>query len=123
MMDNLSSRRLRGMALLLAAFITAGAIGAAEPSWEDIEKTARGQAVYWNGWGGDEKINAYIAWVGDQVKDRYGIVLHHVKVADIAEDVYKRQALKLFSEVTCFSKNSSMATEKLYRFLISSRHV
>ena len=94
MMDNLSSRRLRGMALLLAAFITAGAIGAAEPSWEDIEKTARGQAVYWNGWGGDEKINAYIAWVGDQVKDRYGIVLHHVKVADIAETVSRILAEK-----------------------------
>jgi putative thiamine transport system substrate-binding protein len=43
--------------------------------------------VYWNAWGGDEQINAYIAWVGEQVADRYGIELVHVKLTDTAEAV------------------------------------
>src|SRR3546814_3731803 len=50
-------------------------------------KVAEGQAVYWNAWGGDARVNAYIAWVGDQVKERYRITLHHVKLADTADAV------------------------------------
>ena len=29
---------------------------------------ARGQTVYWNAWGGDERTNSFIAWVGDEVQ-------------------------------------------------------
>ncbi len=36
--------------------------------WADTLADARGQTVYWNAWGGDEQINAYIAWVGEQVQ-------------------------------------------------------
>lgn len=77
---------------LLALFITTGAT--ADPTWEDTEKTARGQTVYWNAWGGDDKVNAYIAWVGEQVKERYDITLQHVKVSDIAETVSRILAEK-----------------------------
>jgi putative thiamine transport system substrate-binding protein len=43
--------------------------------------------VYWNAWGGDEQINAYIAWVGEQARARYGVELVHVKLTDTAEAV------------------------------------
>ena len=87
-------RLLPGLTLLLALLTVAGGARATEPSWEAIEKTARGQTVYWNGWGGDEKVNAYIAWVGEQVKNRHGITLQHVKVTDIAETVSRILAEK-----------------------------
>src|SRR3546814_12263054 len=53
----------------------------------EVLKVAEGQAVYWNAGGGDARVNAYIAWVGDQVKERYRITLHHVKLADTADAV------------------------------------
>ena len=37
-------------------------------AWDETLAEARGQTVYWNAWGGDEQINAYIAWVGEQVR-------------------------------------------------------
>lgn len=80
--------------LLWVSLAVAGLAGATEPSWEEIEKTARGQTVYWNGWGGDDKVNAYIAWIGEQVKARYGVTLQHVKVTDIAETVSRILAEK-----------------------------
>ena len=80
--------------LLFAALLRVGSASAAEPSWAEIEKAARGQTVYWNGWGGDEKTNAYIGWVGEQVKERYGITLNYVKVADVGETVSRVLAEK-----------------------------
>jgi putative thiamine transport system substrate-binding protein len=38
------------------------------PAWEQITAQARGQTVFWNVWAGDEKTNAFIAWVGERVK-------------------------------------------------------
>lgn len=55
--------------------------------WEEIAAAADGQTVYWNAWGGDERINAYIAWVGDQVREHYGVTLQHVKLGDTADAV------------------------------------
>ncbi len=55
--------------------------------WTTIEAEARGQTVYFNAWAGSETINAYIAWVGQQVKARYAITLEHVKVSDTTEVV------------------------------------
>ncbi len=95
MMERWANGWLRGcLILLLAALSAAGKATVAAPSWDEIEKSARGQTVYWNAWGGDEKINAYIAWVSEQVKDRYGVTLQHVKVADIAESVSRILAEK-----------------------------
>jgi putative thiamine transport system substrate-binding protein len=79
-----------GLALLLAAptaEVTAG-------SWETTLARARGQTVYWNAWAGDEQINAYIAWIGGRVRERFGIELVHVKVADTAETVTRVVAEK-----------------------------
>ncbi|MEZ7816065.1 MAG: hypothetical protein QMB19_09880, partial [Burkholderiaceae bacterium] len=70
---------------LMTANIASAATGA--QSWSDIEKNAKGQTVYLNAWGGGERINAYLRWVGEQVQTQYGVKLVHVKVADIAETI------------------------------------
>jgi hypothetical protein len=65
---SLAARLARlGCAALLA--IATGATAAPETrSWEAISAAARGQTVYWNAWAGDERTNAFIAWVGDEVR-------------------------------------------------------
>lgn len=84
--------RLLFNAVLLAALGMAPLAGArAEAAgtgdWAEVMAAADGQTVYWNAWGGDERVNAYIRWVGDQVKERYGVTLKHVKLADTADAV------------------------------------
>lgn len=56
---------------------------------------ARGQVVYFNAWGGDQRINDYISWVAEEVANRFGITLHHVKLADTAEAVSRVLAGKI----------------------------
>ncbi|MBV6632386.1 MAG: ABC transporter substrate-binding protein [Alphaproteobacteria bacterium] len=66
-----------------------------QPSdWPAVEAAAEGQTVYWNAWGGEGRINDYIAWVGEQVKARYGVTLEHVKLSDTAEAVSRVLAEK-----------------------------
>ncbi len=48
---------------------------------------AKGQEVYFNAWGGDQRINDYIAWAGAEIERRFGVKLIHVKLADTAEAV------------------------------------
>ena len=90
-------RRLPLFSMLLAALATAiglcgGAKGAEtqatlDRSWPEIVAAAKGQTVYWNAWGGDERINSYISWVGDQVREEYGVSVEQVKLADTADAV------------------------------------
>jgi putative thiamine transport system substrate-binding protein len=80
--------------LTIAALTLITLAGARADAWDDTLAQARGQTVYWNAWGGDEQINAYIAWVGEQVADRYGIELVHVKLTDTAEAVGRLVAEK-----------------------------
>lgn len=54
-------------------------------NWKTITQKAKGQDAYFNAWGGSQEINDYLRWVSDQVKQKYDINLHHVKVTDIAE--------------------------------------
>jgi len=56
-------------------------------NWEGIRSVAKGQAVHFNAWGGDQRINDYIAWAGNEVKERAGVEVRHVKLADTAEAV------------------------------------
>src|SRR6187200_2806649 len=81
-------------ALFALAFCALAAGPAAADSWTDTLTEARGQTIYWNAWGGDEQINAYIAWVGQQVQARFGIQLNHVKLTDTAEAVARVVAEK-----------------------------
>ncbi len=63
-------------------------------NWATVLAEADGQTVYFNAWGGDDAINAYIAWVGDEVEARFGVTLKHVKLADTAEAVTRVLAEK-----------------------------
>ena len=67
---------------------------ASATQWDDILAEARGQTVYFNGWGGADPINDYIRWAGDQVELRYGVTVKHVKVTDIGEVVSRILAEK-----------------------------
>ncbi len=62
--------------------------------FEDAAAAARGQTVYFNAWGGNERINAYIAWAGERVRALHGVRLRHVKLADTAEAVARVLAEK-----------------------------
>jgi putative thiamine transport system substrate-binding protein len=64
------------------------------PAWEEIVAQARGQTVFWNAWAGDEKTNAFIGWVGEQVKAKYGVSVQHVRLKDTAEAVTRVVAEK-----------------------------
>lgn len=62
--------------------------------WADVEHQAQGQSLYWNAWGGDSNVNAYIDWVGDQLEQRWDIELVHVKLDDTAAAVSRVLAEK-----------------------------
>ena len=64
------------------------------PAWSDVLAKARGQTVHWNAWAGDEKTNAFVAWVGDEAEKRYGVKVVHVKLKDTAEAVQRVVAEK-----------------------------
>jgi len=88
---------MRWTAGLVAVFLftlATPAVAQQELDWGQVTQKARGQEVFWNAWGGDERINAYIAWVGKRVKAEYGVTLRHVKLADTAEAVRKVLAEK-----------------------------
>ncbi len=55
--------------------------------WADILREGSGQTVAFHAWGGDERINAFIAWAGAQARVLYGVQLRHVKLRDAAEPV------------------------------------
>jgi putative thiamine transport system substrate-binding protein len=86
--------------LLAAAAATALATPAAwaqEPSpkdWNAVLAAAKGQTVYWNAWGGEQRINDYITWVGQQTVTKYGVKVEQVKLSDTAEAVSKVVAEK-----------------------------
>lgn len=80
-------RIIAGLALTPAL---AGKTFAAE--WDSVLSSAKGQTVYWHAWGGDPKINAFIAWVGEQAAARHGVTLEHVKLASTADAVARVQS-------------------------------
>lgn len=79
---------MRTIALLASiGFVLSSASAFAADTWEETLAKAKGQTVYWNAWGGDERTNAFIAWAGEQVKARYGVSIQQVKLTDTAEAV------------------------------------
>ena len=69
-------------------------MSAEQPDWQDVETEGKHQEVYFNAWGGDGQINAYIQWAADQVKAKYGIHLVHVKLSDTSDAVSRVLAEK-----------------------------
>ncbi|MGI9507860.1 MAG: ABC transporter substrate-binding protein, partial [Geminicoccaceae bacterium] len=88
------------MVRLLITLFSTFALGMAplkaadQSSWDAVLAEAEGQTVYFNAWGGDEIINGYIAWVGAEASERFGVTLKHVKLADTAEAVTRVLAEK-----------------------------
>ena len=78
----------RDFIFLTTALVAAPwARGQTPAAWESLLGKARGQTVYWNAWAGDEKTNAFIAWIGEQVKSKYGVNLVHTRLKDTSEAV------------------------------------
>jgi putative thiamine transport system substrate-binding protein len=72
----------------LALVVSAARAGGQDPAdWPAVLEEARGQTVYFHAWGGEPRINDYIAWAGAEVAERYGVRVLHVKVSDTAEVV------------------------------------
>ena len=89
--------------LFLAILLACGASNAlAAPAptspdlmnWPSIVQQAHGETVYFNAWGGDPQVNAYIQWASGVLKQRYDITLKQVKVANIAETTQRLLAEK-----------------------------
>ena len=71
--------------LFFLALILANPVAA--QTWDEVARAARGQTVYWYAWGGAQVTNDFIAWTAEQVGDRYGVDLRHVKINDTATAV------------------------------------
>lgn len=54
-------------------------------NWGEILEKARGQTVYWKAWAGSQADNDYIQWTAEQVGERFGVDLRHVKITNPAE--------------------------------------
>ena len=80
--------------LLAAALVLAATAAQADAAWDAVLARAKGETVYWNAWGGDERTNAFIAWVGDQLHARYGVDVKQVKLTDTGEAVARIVAEK-----------------------------
>ncbi len=90
--------RIRGygvMAVLTCMLLVQPFLSVAdEVEWQAIEKKAKGQTVYFNGWGGSDAVNDYLRWAGAEVKKRYDVEIKHVKVTDIGEVISRILAEK-----------------------------
>lgn len=79
--------------VMLFTFSTSAAVSASAEedavphNWQDITAEARGQTVYFHGWGGSAEANRYMRWAATQLLEEYGVRLRHVRVADIRESV------------------------------------
>ncbi len=81
---------LRILAATFAALAWLSAARAEMPdpeNWDAVLAEAKGEAVYFHAWGGEPRINDYIAWTGKIVAERFGVRVVHVKVSDTAEVV------------------------------------
>ena len=90
-MDRRSVLRLgasSGVAALFAPLMARAA------DWQTVLAAARGQTVYFHAWGGDPKINAFIAAVGAEALARHGVAVEHVKLAATADAVARVVAEK-----------------------------
>ena len=85
----------------LATGVAGGSLpGQAEPGgWDQILRDGRRQEVFFHAWGGDERINAFIAWAAARVRGLYGVQLHHVKLPDPHEAVARVAAEKAAGRV------------------------
>lgn len=79
---------------LVATMISAAAAEPDPRDWRSVLAAARGQTVYFHAWGGETRINDYIAWAGGEAQKRFGVTVRHVKVAETAAVVARVLAEK-----------------------------
>jgi putative thiamine transport system substrate-binding protein len=77
----------RAFLMATAALLAQPGFAATPADWSGVLTAAKGQTVYWHAWGGDPKINDFIAWVGDLAQSRHGVAIEHVKLASTADAV------------------------------------
>lgn len=77
------------LSILFIAGLINSAFATDVSDWASIEENAKGQTVYFNAWGGAQNINDYITWAGNQIEERYGVSVVHVKLDDTANAVAK----------------------------------
>jgi putative thiamine transport system substrate-binding protein len=94
-----SLSRRRSLALLAVAAAAPALRAQTGTAWSTIEAAARGQKVFFNAWGGSERTNAYLQWVGAEAGRRFGIELQHVKLTDTAEAVKRVRSEKAAGRV------------------------
>jgi putative thiamine transport system substrate-binding protein len=90
-------RILRAVFLLPLLGLSAWNVALAHPaprSWSQALSQAKGETVYFNAWGGDPKINAFIAWAAGRLQTDYGVILRQVKLSDTGEAVARVLAEK-----------------------------
>lgn len=75
------------MRLTLTAAALALLTTPALADWSQTLEAARGQTVYWNAWGGDERTNAFITWAGQETERLYGVRIQHVRLSSTSEAV------------------------------------
>lgn len=63
-------------------------------AWDTQLERAKGQTVYFNAWGGSDRINSYLEWAASEIKSQFDVELQHVKIGDIAEVVGQLEAAK-----------------------------
>ena len=57
-------------------------------NWDSVLAAARGQTVNWYIWGGSDSINAFVDnFYGKALKERYGITLNRIPIADTVDAV------------------------------------
>lgn len=72
---------------LILSLLASVATPALAENWENVLATAKGQTVYFNAWGGDERTNSFIAWADQELSARYGVHVEQVKLSDTAEAI------------------------------------
>ncbi|MFO1174652.1 MAG: ABC transporter substrate-binding protein [Paracoccaceae bacterium] len=86
--------------LLLASLLALSGLPVRAGTWQDTVAAARGQTVYFNAWGGDERTNGFIVWADQQLSAAYGVHVQQVKLADTAEAVTRVLAEKAAGKAT-----------------------
>ncbi len=81
------NRRDFGRLVLGFPFAATLARPAFAADWAATLAAAKGQTVYWHAWGGDPKINDFIAFVGTEAQARHDVTLVHVKLAATSDAV------------------------------------
>ncbi len=89
-----------GIAAILPSLSRSSFAAGPQLDWAGTLAKARGQTIHFNAWGGDQRINDYIAWAGAEVKARAGVEVRHVKLADTAEAVSRIVAEKAAGQAT-----------------------